>query len=93
MIVTALRTPTQLKITVWDQGKGFDLEALPDPLSPEMLLNESGRGIYLARAFMDEFHLETGRAGGATVSLVKYIRKSKNCVEYPVDRIWQAIES
>ncbi len=78
VVVTVLRTPDQLRVTVWDQGKGFDLDCLSDPRSPEVLLRESGRGIYMARAFMDEFHVHTGPAGGTTVSLIKYIRKNKN---------------
>ena len=76
VVVTVVRTPDQFKVEVWDQGRGFDLSSLPDPRSPEVLLRESGRGIYMARAFMDEFHVQTGHAGGTTVSLVKYIRKN-----------------
>jgi serine/threonine-protein kinase RsbW len=49
-------------------------DRLPDPRSPEALLKESGRGIYLARAFMDEFHVQPGAEGGTTVTLVKHIR-------------------
>jgi serine/threonine-protein kinase RsbW len=78
VVLTLLRTQDQLRVAVWDQGKGFDLDCLPDPRSPEVLLNEHGRGIYMARAFMDEFHVKTGSAGGTTVSLVKYIRKCSN---------------
>ena len=74
VVVTFVRTPEQFKVVVWDQGRGFDVNCLPDAGSPEVLLRESGRGIYMARAFMDEFHVKTGLAGGTTVSLVKYIR-------------------
>ena len=76
VVVTVVRTPEQFKVVVWDQGRGFDVNCLPDPGSPEVLLRESGRGIYMARAFMDEFHVHTGLAGGTTVSLIKYIRKN-----------------
>ena len=75
VVVTVVRTPEQFKVVVWDQGRGFDVNCLPDPGSPEVLLRESGRGIYMARAFMDEFQVQTGLAGGATVSLIKYLRK------------------
>jgi serine/threonine-protein kinase RsbW len=78
VVVTTLRTPDQLEVAVWDQGMGFDLDCLPDPRSPDVLLREHGRGIYLARAFMDEFHVHTGPAGGTTVSLIKYTRKNRN---------------
>ena len=76
VIVSIARTTNQITIAVWDQGKGFDLASLPDPQSPEALLRGSGRGIYLARAFMDEFHVQPGPAGGTTVVLVKYIREN-----------------
>jgi hypothetical protein len=59
----------------------FDLDCLHDlrsPRSPEVLLRESGRGIYLARAFMDEFHVQAGPAVGGTVSLIKSIRESNS---------------
>ena len=73
VIVTIARTRKQLTIMVWDQGDGFDLDRLPDPRSPEALLRESGRGIYLARSFMDEFHVRTKAGVGTIVTLVKYI--------------------
>jgi serine/threonine-protein kinase RsbW len=76
VVVRIARTTDQITITVWDQGKGFDLDLLPDPRSPDALLRGSGRGIYLARAFMDEFHVQPGPAGGSTASLVKYIREN-----------------
>ena len=76
VFVTIAQTRKQLTITVSDQGDGFDLDCLPDPRSPEALLKESGRGIYLARAFMDEFHIQTEAVGGTTVTLVKYVRGS-----------------
>ena len=59
----------------------FDLDCLHDlwsPRSPEVLLRESGRGIHLARAFMDEFNVQAGPAGGGTVSLIKSIRESNS---------------
>jgi serine/threonine-protein kinase RsbW len=93
VVVTALRTPGQLKVAVWDQGKGFDLDGVADPRSPEVLLKESGRGIYMARAFMDRFDVETGPAGGTTVSLVKYIAKSRNVEQEPAYAGGQAVAS
>jgi serine/threonine-protein kinase RsbW len=73
IIATVIQTSHRIKITVSDQGAGFDPEGLPDPSASQALLKGSGRGIYLARAFMDEFHVRT-EAGGTTVTLVKYIR-------------------
>lgn len=61
-----------LVITVTDQGKGLDLTSLPDPLAPENLLKQSGRGIFLMRAFMDEVRIRTLEPG-TEVTLIKSI--------------------
>ena len=63
--------PVRLVITVADQGPGFRTEDLPDPRAEENLLRTSGRGIFIIRAFMDEFRVECGKNGGAKVILVK----------------------
>lgn len=51
-------TPTEVLVAVRDQGSGFDPEAVPDPRSPERLLAEGGRGVFLIRHLADnaEFH-------------------------------------
>jgi serine/threonine-protein kinase RsbW len=67
------RTPARLEITISDQGSGFHLSSVPDPRSPEALLRPSGRGLYLARAFMDEFHVQPGDLCGVAIVLVKYV--------------------
>ena len=41
-------------ITIADQGKGFDRDAVPDPTADENLEKPFGRGIMLMRAYMDE---------------------------------------
>src|SRR5207302_7604369 len=51
------RTAHSLVITVTDQGRGLDPSKIPDPLAPENLLKQSGRGISLIRAFMDEVQI------------------------------------
>ena len=69
--LTFQRDGTRLIVTVEDQGEGFDPGAIPDPLAPENLLKESGRGIFICRSFMDEVAFETGRAGGTLIRMVK----------------------
>ncbi len=45
----------QLIIEVTDQGQGFDLDAcLLDPTTPERLLHEDGRGLFLMLKLMDQ---------------------------------------
>ncbi len=67
-------TQERFKITIADEGGGFDPKTLPDPLAPERLSGDSGRGVYLSRALMDEYHVRSRDAGGAEVTLVKYLR-------------------
>jgi serine/threonine-protein kinase RsbW len=43
-----------LEISVQDQGNGFLPDEIKNPLDPENLLAESGRGIYLVKMLMDE---------------------------------------
>ncbi len=58
-------------VKIADEGEGFDLENLPDPLAPENLLRNSGRGIFLIRAFMDEVDIRRREPHGIEVTLVK----------------------
>jgi serine/threonine-protein kinase RsbW len=60
-----------MAVTVRDEGRGFDPDALPDPLSPENLLKSSGRGIFLMRNFMDEITLRRAPQGGMEVFMMK----------------------
>lgn len=62
---------TELVVAVRDQGKGFDPEALPDPLAPENLLKASGRGIFFMKSFMDEVAWRRRSEGGMEVRMVK----------------------
>jgi serine/threonine-protein kinase RsbW len=58
-------------VRIVDQGAGFDLDSLPDPLAEENLLRHSGRGIFLMKAFMDEFRVRKAQPNGTEVLLVK----------------------
>ena len=71
-------TPDKMIIHVLDEGKGFDLGRVPDPLAEENLLSTSGRGIFLMRAFMDEFQVVPGRTGGAEIIMSKKLPLSRN---------------
>ena len=67
----------RLSIWIADEGEGFELKDLPDPLAEENLLRQSGRGLLLIQAFVDEFDMrkaETPR--GTEVKLV--IKKPKS---------------
>ena len=63
----------RLEIRIADQGEGFELMDVPDPLSEENLLRNSGRGIFLMKAFMDEVQVRRAQPEGTEVTLVKYL--------------------
>jgi serine/threonine-protein kinase RsbW len=64
--------PNALTIVVCDEGAGLDPATVPDPLSPENLLKQSGRGIFLIRSFMDEVHFRSN-SPGTELSMIKFM--------------------
>jgi serine/threonine-protein kinase RsbW len=52
-----------LRITVEDQGAGFNLKQVPDPREEENLLKASGRGLLIMRHLMDRIHFKTRPTG------------------------------
>jgi serine/threonine-protein kinase RsbW len=71
------RGPDRLTVIVTDEGKGFDIDSVPDPLAQEHLLDQSGRGILLIRSFMDEFEVRQLEPRGTEFKLVKYLHQTK----------------
>ena len=76
----------RLEVRIRDQGKGFDIERVADPLAQENLLNVSGRGIFLIRTFMDEFRVEKIEGEGTEVILVKRFNSNRQPSEGGTDR-------
>ena len=72
MTVSYENTGGALVIRIADQGRGVDLNCIPDPLAPENLLKQSGRGIFLMRAFMDEVRIRI-LDPGSEVTLIKKV--------------------
>ena len=62
--------PSQISVWVKDEGGGFDMAAVPDPRDSDNLLKESGRGILMMKAFMDEVQFSMGQKG-TEVRMVK----------------------
>src|SRR5689334_11108553 len=73
MTVAFENTGGNLVITVADEGKGLDPKKIPDPLAPENLLKQSGRGIFLIRAFMDEVRIRSLEPG-TEITMIKHVR-------------------
>jgi serine/threonine-protein kinase RsbW len=63
---------------VADEGAGFDVGSLPDPLADENLLSSSGRGLMIMRAFMDELEIRTRAPRGTEVKIVKYVARANS---------------
>jgi len=65
---------TEVRLTIRDEGKGFNPETLSNPLDPENLLRESGRGVFIVRSLMDEISYDFSK-GGTQVTLLKRRKK------------------
>ena len=59
-----------ITVSIQDEGDGFNEKTIANPLEPENLLKESGRGIFIVRALMDEVDFIRSKKG-TTVRLVK----------------------
>jgi serine/threonine-protein kinase RsbW len=52
--VSAEVSTKEARFTVEDEGEGFDVNTIPDPLDPENLFKTSGRGVLFIYNIMDE---------------------------------------
>jgi len=66
------RDAHSLSIRIADEGEGFDPAAVPDPGGEENLLKQSGRGVMMMNAFMDQVEISPGVPRGTVVKMVKY---------------------
>ena len=69
--------PAQLTIWVGDEGKGFDPRAVPNPLTTDNVLNTSGRGILMMKAFMDDVEIMPS-VRGTKVKMTKQFPPQKS---------------
>lgn len=69
--ITFTLDESSMGVSVRDRGTGFDFAHLPDPLSPENLLNPNGRGIFYMKTFMDEVEFTPHPDGGTLVRMLK----------------------
>jgi serine/threonine-protein kinase RsbW len=76
VLLEVCRSATHIAVVVSDEGRGFDIGSVPDPLTPDGLLRASGRGLFLARNLVDELRVRPGDEGGTSITLVKYLRSS-----------------
>ena len=62
--------PDEVSIAVKDEGRGFDINKVTDPTTPENIGSTHGRGIYLMKELMDDVRFEKG---GAVVHMRKSV--------------------
>jgi serine/threonine-protein kinase RsbW len=66
--------PDKIVLRVTDQGCGFDLQCLKDPIDPECLLKEIGRGLFIVKNLMDEISFKFDPGQGTTVEIIKKLK-------------------
>jgi len=76
----------RLEVHIRDQGNGFDVAGVADPLANENLLKVSGRGIFLIRAFMDAFRVDIHPGVGTEVTMVKKMSDNIKPYQGGIDR-------
>jgi len=52
--IAAEVSPAEARFTIEDEGEGFDVNTIPDPLDPSNLFKTSGRGVLFIYNIMDE---------------------------------------
>ena len=72
--LSLVKETDRLSIRITDEGEGFERTGLPDPLAEENLLRQSGRGLLLIQAFVDEFHMARVPPLGTEVKMVKVLK-------------------
>lgn len=59
-----------IKITVQDEGRGYDYANIPDPTLEENIIKGCGRGVFLIRKLMDEVNFNKA---GNRMEMIKRI--------------------
>jgi len=62
--------PSSMTVWIQDEGDGFRVDAVPNPITPDNVMSTSGRGILMMQAFMDEVEILPASTG-TTVKLTK----------------------
>jgi serine/threonine-protein kinase RsbW len=73
VIISFILDKGKVSVFVKDEGKGFDLNQLHDPLSPENLMKDFGRGIFILKTLMDKVDFSFS-SKGTTIKMVMTIK-------------------
>lgn len=72
VIVEIGKANSTVEITITDEGQGFNIEDLDDPIDEKNLLKEVGRGIFIVRSLMDDVNIDV-MENGTRIKIVKSI--------------------
>lgn len=59
-----------IKVMVFDEGDGFEISRLPDPTDMDNILDVHGRGVFIARAMVDEFYYRNEEGKGSEFVMI-----------------------
>jgi serine/threonine-protein kinase RsbW len=62
---------SELRVVVCDEGEGFDMNQVDDPIDDDNLMREVGRGIFIVKNFVNEVNVTRAPSGGTCVEIVK----------------------
>ena len=65
--ITVLLDEKKLTVIIKDEGKGFNVDKVPNPCHPENILKDSGRGIHIMRSFLDDLKYNFTPTGTETI--------------------------
>ncbi|MFZ1947946.1 MAG: Holliday junction resolvase RuvX [bacterium] len=88
------RRPSEIRVSVADEGPGFTPGDVANPLAAGNMLKESGRGIYIMKHIMDRVDFDFPADGGTRVRMTKCLTCEKGrilCVDYGRKRIGLAL--
>lgn len=54
ILIQVISEETDVKITITDEGEGFDITSIADPTTKSNLKKESGRGIHIIKSISDK---------------------------------------
>jgi serine/threonine-protein kinase RsbW len=65
------KSERSMEVSIQDEGEGFDPGDNKDPLANENLMRESGRGIAIIQAFVDEVSIQPALPAGTRITMRK----------------------
>jgi serine/threonine-protein kinase RsbW len=71
VIISFYHENDSIRVYIKDEGGGFDPTRVDDPLQPENLMKESGRGIFILKSLMDDVSFNITPKGTEVMILKK----------------------